>query len=66
MSLIIEETIQINNVRMVQKRLNFKLAGKLLENVVLNDFLFFHHLHSHDKPSCYLPYHIDLSKLAFS
>lgn len=66
MGLIVEETIEVDDVGVTQKRLNFELAGKLLEDVVLDDFLFLHHLHGHDKPSRYFPYHIDLPKLPLS
>ena len=63
---IIEKTVKINNVWMVQKGLNFEFAGELLQNIVLGDFFLFDNLHGHNKTRCDLPYHVNFAELALS
>ena len=64
--LIMKKTINIDDIWMIQEDLDFKFSDKLLQNIIVYNFPFFLHFHSHQKASCYLSHHIHFAKFALS
>ena len=64
--LIIEETIEINNIRMIQIELDFKLPSKLMIYFLLDDCLFLNYFQCTDEPSLDILHQVDITKFAFA
>lgn len=61
-----EKPININNIRVIQKYLDFKFSDELLQNIIIYDFSFLLHFHGHKKPSRGLSHHIYFTEFPLS
>lgn len=64
--LIIEVAVDLDDVRMIQKALDFELPNKLSEKVVLEYTSFFNHFQSYCEATMQFPCQVYASELSFS
>ena len=64
-SLIMEKTVNINDVGMIQEGLDLQLSNELLEDIILNYFFLLQHFHCHYEASMHLHHQINFPEFPF-
>ena len=66
MFLICEETVGLDDIRVVQEGLDLELSNELNQKVVLDDFAFVHDLQGDDHAGTEFPCEADWAELALA